>query len=174
MPSAEKRDVMTRFAAGAVDVLAATSVIEVGIDISNATVIVIEEAERYGISQLHQLRGRVGRGEHESYCLLFADTRSELARRRLEAVVRERDGFKLAEVDLELRGEGDLLGTKQSGLPEFHAARLPEDQPLLERARRWASELTRRDPELSGAEQAVVREALARKLGAPDLEAIAA
>ena len=97
--------------------------------------IVIEEADRYGISQLHQLRGRVGRGQHESYCLLFSDARSELSRRRLDAVAAERDGFKLAEVDLTLRGEGDVFGTRQHGLPEFRVARLPEDSALLELAR---------------------------------------
>ena len=96
---------------------------------------VIEEADRYGISQLHQLRGRVGRGAHESVCLLFSDARSELARHRLEAVAAERDGFRLAEVDLTLRGEGDVLGTRQHGLPEFRVARLPEDAELLELAR---------------------------------------
>ena len=107
--------------------LVATSVIEVGIDVANATVIVIEEADRYGISQLHQLRGRVGRGAHESYCMLFSDSHSELSRRRLDAVAAERDGFRLAEVDLTLRGEGDVFGTRQHGLPEFRVARLPED-----------------------------------------------
>ena len=107
------------------DVLVATSVIEVGIDVPNATVMVIEGAERYGLSQLHQLRGRVGRGEHESFCILFGDPASETARRRLDAIAAERDGFKLAEVDLTLRGEGEILGTRQSGLPRFRVAELP-------------------------------------------------
>jgi ATP-dependent DNA helicase RecG len=174
MPAREKREVMARFAAGQVDVLVATSVIEVGIDIPNASVMVIEEAERYGISQLHQLRGRVGRGVHESYCLLFSGRPSELAMRRLEALSRERDGFKLAEIDLSLRGEGDLLGTKQSGLPELRVARLPEDQELLERARHWALELTEHDPELSGGEHELIREAIATRFGAFGAEPIAA
>jgi hypothetical protein len=112
-------------------VLVATTVIEVGIDVANASVIAIEGAERYGVSQLHQLRGRVGRGAHDSHCLLFPEDGGELARRRLRAVERERDGFKLAEVDLALRGEGEVLGTRQSGLPRFAAAELPEDTPLL-------------------------------------------
>ena len=174
MPSSRKREAMSRFAAGDVDVLVATSVIEVGIDIPNATVMVIEEADRYGISQLHQLRGRVGRGKHESYCLLFAANPSDLAGRRLEALSRERDGFKLAEVDLSLRGEGDLLGTKQSGLPEFKVARLPEDQELLERARSWALETLRHDPMLDQPEHAILQEAIARKFGMFEAERIAA
>jgi ATP-dependent DNA helicase RecG len=174
MPTKEKRAAMARFAAGEVDVLVATSVIEVGIDVPNATVIVIEEAERYGISQLHQLRGRVGRGSHESYCLLFSESQSELARRRLEAVAAERDGFRLAEVDLTLRGEGDLLGTKQSGLPEFKVARLPEDAELLERARRASIELLREDPDLSDPEHDVLRAALEGRFGALERERIAA
>ncbi len=107
--------------------LVATTVIEVGIDVANATVMVIEGAERYGVSQLHQLRGRVGRGEHESICLLFPEDAGEMARRRLKAVARESDGFKLAEVDLSLRGEGEVLGTRQHGLPRFAVAELPED-----------------------------------------------
>jgi ATP-dependent DNA helicase RecG len=174
MPSQRKREVMARFASGAVDVLVATSVIEVGIDIANASVMVIEEADRYGISQLHQLRGRVGRGEHESYCLLFSDARSELARRRLEAVAAERDGFKLAEIDLLLRGEGDLLGTKQSGLPDFRVARLPEDAELLERARSLALDVLQSDPDLSDSEHALLRDEIMRRFGAPDAEAVAA
>ena len=135
MHARDKRAVMARFASGEVDVLVATSVIEVGIDVPNASVMVIEEADRYGISQLHQLRGRVGRGAHESYCLLFSGARSELASQRLEALAAERDGFRLAEIDLTLRGEGDVLGTRQHGLPEFRVARLPEDAELLELAR---------------------------------------
>jgi ATP-dependent DNA helicase RecG len=137
----------------------------------------IEEADRYGISQLHQLRGRVGRGKHESYCLLFAGKTggegSGLSNRRLEAVSRERDGFKLAEIDLALRGEGDVFGTKQSGLPEFRVARLPDDFELLERARRFAIELLRDDPELARPENALLADAITRRF-AIDTEPIAA
>jgi ATP-dependent DNA helicase RecG len=174
MRAKEKREAMARFVAGEVDVLVATSVIEVGIDVPNATVIVIEEADRYGISQLHQLRGRVGRGEHESYCLLFSESHAEVARRRLEAVAAERDGFRLAEVDLTLRGEGDLLGTKQSGLPEFKVARLPDDAELLERARRASIELLRSDPELGSPENGVLRATLEGRFGALERDRIAA
>jgi ATP-dependent DNA helicase RecG len=126
---------MERFASGTADVLVATSVVEVGIDVPNATVMVVEGAERYGLSQLHQLRGRVGRGDHASFCILFGDPASETARRRLDAIATERDGFKLAEVDLTLRGEGEILGTRQSGLPRFRVAELPEDTELLVEAR---------------------------------------
>jgi ATP-dependent DNA helicase RecG len=136
MHPSEKAAAMEAFASGKADVLVATTVIEVGIDVPNASVMVIEGAERYGISQLHQLRGRVGRGEHESYCLLFGDTGPPLARQRLQAIERERDGFKLAEVDLTLRGEGEVLGTRQSGLPRYRVAELPDDEPLLVEARR--------------------------------------
>ena len=136
MPSREKAEAMEGFAAGQIDVLVATTVIEVGIDVPNATVILIEGAERYGLSQLHQLRGRVGRGEHESHCILFADPESAAARRRMEAIARTSDGFELAEVDLTLRGEGEILGTRQHGLPRFRIAELPEDAELLALARR--------------------------------------
>jgi ATP-dependent DNA helicase RecG len=174
MPARDKREAMARFVSGETDLLVATSVIEVGVDVPNATVMVIEEAERYGLSQLHQLRGRVGRGAHESSCMLFSDSWSPLARQRLKALASERDGFRLAEIDLSLRGEGDLLGTKQSGLPEFRVARLPEDLELLERARRWAIELLRDDPDLSDPEQAVLLAALAGRFGAIETEPIAA
>jgi ATP-dependent DNA helicase RecG len=135
MRSRDKAHAMERFASGVAHALVATSVIEVGIDVPNATVMVVEGAERYGLSQLHQLRGRVGRGEHESFCILFGDPGSDMARRRLEAIAAERDGFRLAEVDLTLRGEGEILGTRQSGLPRFRVAELPDDAPLLVDAR---------------------------------------
>jgi ATP-dependent DNA helicase RecG len=135
LPSPAKAKAMEEFASGTTDVLVATTVIEVGIDVPNATAMVIEGAERYGVSQLHQLRGRVGRGEHSSHCLLFPEDAGELARRRLKAVARERDGFKLAEVDLALRGEGEVLGTRQSGLPRFAVAELPEEATTLVAAR---------------------------------------
>ena len=137
MPSKQKAAAMKKFAAGDADVLVATSVIEVGIDVPNATVMLIEAAERYGLSQLHQLRGRVGRGEHSSLCILFGDP----ALPRLEAIANERDGFRLAEIDLGLRGAGEVLGTRQHGLPVFKVARLPEDDELHVRARDRADEI---------------------------------
>ncbi|HEU4706356.1 MAG TPA: ATP-dependent DNA helicase RecG [Solirubrobacterales bacterium] len=149
MRSAEKAEAMRAFAAHETDVLVSTTVIEVGIDVANATVMIIEGAERFGVSQLHQLRGRVGRGEHPSQCLLFAEDAGELARRRLQAVVEKSDGFELAEIDLELRGEGEILGTRQSGLPRFAVAKLPEDGPLLAEARREVLTLLRRHGSLS-------------------------
>lgn len=161
MPSAEKADAMKQFGAGAVDVLVATSVIEVGIDVPNASVIVIEDAERYGISQLHQLRGRVGRGAHESLCLLFGSPSS----RRLRAVAAERDGFKLAQVDLELRGAGEELGTRQSGVPRFRVAVLPEDNLLLERANVLADRLLTFDPALEQPENVLLHDAVIARYG---------
>jgi ATP-dependent DNA helicase RecG len=152
MPAAEKQEAMRRFASGEVDVLVATSVIEVGIDVPNATVMLIEEADRYGLSQLHQLRGRVGRGEHDSHCILFADPSAEAARIRIDAIAKERDGFKLAEIDLSLRGEGEILGTRQHGLPRFRAANLPEDIALLTAARDEVITLLRRHGELDAPE----------------------
>ena len=135
MPPHAKAETMARFASGELDVLVATSVIEVGIDVPNATVMLIEDADRYGLSQLHQLRGRVGRGEHPSHCILFAAADTGRAQARLAAIKAESDGFKLAEIDLTLRGEGEVLGTRQSGLPRFRVATLPEDGALLAEAR---------------------------------------
>jgi ATP-dependent DNA helicase RecG len=153
----EKAAAMEAFAAGGADVLVATTVIEVGIDVPNATVMLVEDADRYGISQLHQLRGRVGRGEHESLCLLFGPKESA----RLRALERHRDGFQLAEIDLELRGEGELTGTRQSGLARFRFARLPEDADVLERAHARASALLDTDPALEAPELALLADALA-------------
>jgi ATP-dependent DNA helicase RecG len=134
----ERRELMARFKACDLDVLVATTVIEVGVDVPNATVMIVQEADRFGLAQLHQLRGRVGRGSDQSYCLLVSRPKEELtetAAARLEALVRTSDGFELAEVDLELRGSGQLLGTRQAGLSDFHFARLRADRALLEQAR---------------------------------------
>jgi ATP-dependent DNA helicase RecG len=150
----EKAEAMEAFAAGSADVLVATTVIEVGIDVPNATVMMVEDAERYGISQLHQLRGRVGRGTEPSLCLLFGPAESL----RLQALARSTDGFELAAVDLELRGEGELTGTRQSGLARFRFARLPEDGAILERAHQRAALLLRDDPGLQAPELALLAE----------------
>jgi ATP-dependent DNA helicase RecG len=165
MASPEKAEAMRAFAAHETDVLVATTVIEVGIDVGNATVMVIEGAERFGVSQLHQLRGRVGRGEHPSQCLLFAEEAGELAQNRLRAVASESDGFKLAEVDLELRGEGEILGTRQSGLPRFAVAKLPEDGPLLIEARREVLELLREHGSLADPALGPLLDAAHRRFG---------
>jgi ATP-dependent DNA helicase RecG len=166
MHSRDKAAAMEAFAVGATDVLVATTVIEVGIDVSNATVMVIEGAERYGISQLHQLRGRVGRGEHASCCLLFPEDAGALARQRLKAVEREGDGFKLAEVDLSLRGEGEVLGTRQHGLPRFAVAELPDDAPALEAAREEVLKLLHEHGSLDAPELGPLLEAARRRFGA--------
>jgi ATP-dependent DNA helicase RecG len=166
MPAAAKAEAMRAFAVGETDVLVATTVIEVGIDVANATVMVIEGAERFGISQLHQLRGRVGRGEHPSQCLLFSEEAGGLARRRLEVVARERDGFKLAEADLCLRGEGEILGTRQSGLPRFAVARLPEDTATLAAAREEVLALLRRHGSLADPALGPLLDAARRRFGA--------
>jgi ATP-dependent DNA helicase RecG len=148
MSSKDKQEAMRRFAERDADVLVATSVIEVGIDVPNASVMLIEAAERYGLSQLHQLRGRVGRGEHPSVCILFGDP----ALPRLEAIAGSGDGFALAEIDLQIRGAGEVLGTRQHGMPEFRVARLPEDAELAELARDWSGRLSLEDePLLRGA-----------------------
>jgi ATP-dependent DNA helicase RecG len=162
MPTQQKQEAMRAFASGAADVLVATSVIEVGIDVPNATVMLIEEAERYGISQLHQLRGRIGRGNHPGLCILFGSPQNP----RLAAVAAQRDGFALAEIDLELRGAGEVLGTRQHGLPEFNVARLPEDAELLQDARDAAEALLNSDPELSQPEHTLLRDAAVARFGA--------
>jgi ATP-dependent DNA helicase RecG len=161
-----KQEAMQEFAAGGADVLVATSVIEVGIDVPNATVMLVENAERYGISQLHQLRGRIGRGGHASVCILFGPKESP----RLRALAEHSDGFRLAEIDLELRREGELVGTRQSGYGEFAVARLPEDEPLLERARARAAAILEADPDLLAPEHALLADALRERYGAAELD----
>ena len=162
MAASAKQAAMAAFAGGGADVLVATSVIEVGIDVPNATVMLVEDADRYGISQLHQLRGRIGRGEHESLCLLFGAKASP----RLRALAAETDGFALAEIDLELRGEGELIGTRQHGLAQFRVAELPRDAELLERSRLVAERLMDEDPTLSFPENTLLASALEARYGA--------
>jgi len=157
----EKQAAMAAFAAGDADVLVATTVIEVGIDVPNATVMLIENAERFGISQLHQLRGRVGRGEHPSLCLLCGPKSSP----RLRALEQHDDGFELAEIDLRLRKEGDLIGTRQSGVGRFQFARLPDDEALLLHARECATVLIADDPQLEEPEHALLADRLAQLHG---------
>ncbi len=151
MKGHEKEEAMRAFSAGETDILVATSVIEVGIDIPNSTVMLIEGANRFGLAQLHQFRGRVGRGEHQSYCLLLADAISDDAEQRLAALEQTNDGFLLAEKDLEIRGPGEFLGRQQSGLPELHLASLT-DMALLEVAREQAQAVFREDPNLEAPE----------------------
>jgi ATP-dependent DNA helicase RecG len=149
MPSSEKEAVMDRFRRGEVDVLVATTVIEVGVDVPNATVMVILDADRFGIAQLHQLRGRVGRGRHESECWLVTQE-VEGENPRVQALVDSTDGFVLAEVDLELRGEGTLMNTAQKGRSDLKLASLRRDCELVELARSVAFELVGDDPSLQG------------------------
>ena len=150
MKTQEKEAVMARFKSGQVQVLVATTVIEVGVDASEASVIVIEHAERFGLSQLHQLRGRVGRSNHQSYCILMAEWRQSLeSKERLEVIERTTDGFEISEADLKLRGAGDLFGTRQSGMPELRIAEIPGDATILEQARQVVRDLWEQDQDLS-------------------------
>jgi ATP-dependent DNA helicase RecG len=149
LPAKDKDRVMAAFASGAVSILVSTTVIEVGVDVPKASIMIIEHAERFGLAQLHQLRGRVGRGAEESSCiLLYRQPLSDTARERLNVMRRTEDGFVIAEEDLRLRGGGEVLGTRQSGLPAFRIATLPEHQALLAAARDQARLTLSRDPEL--------------------------
>jgi len=163
MSFTEKDRVMRDFKAGAIHILVSTTVIEVGIDVPNASVMLVEHAERFGLSQLHQLRGRVGRGPWKSYCILLSGASSPEAKLRLDAMAATSDGFKIAEVDLSLRGPGDFFGTRQSGLPEFRVADLLRDAAALEAARRDAATLIREDPHLLAPEHRALRAALLQR-----------
>ena len=157
---------MSAFARGETDVLVSTTVIEVGVDVPNAALMVIENADRFGLSQLHQLRGRVGRGQHKSWCILVSDAKGEEARARLSAMVHISDGFKIAEEDLRMRGPGDFFGSRQHGLPELHIADLGADMDVLRRAKDAAERLLQADPGLRKIENAGLRrraEALIRQ-----------
>lgn len=165
MSSEEKNALMTRYAAGDLDILIATTVVEVGVDVPNATVIMIEGAEHFGLSQLHQLRGRVGRGDHPGVCLLVSEGKTDESRERMDAITSLSDGFALAEADLGLRGEGQLFGHRQSGTSDLRLASLPRDLKLLERARADAFALVGADPGLDRAEHRAFRDEVLRRFG---------
>lgn len=166
MSSAEKEAAMARFRSGDTQALVATSLVEVGVDVANATVLTIENAERFGLAQLHQLRGRVARGSYPGFCCLFAGTATPEAEARLGALVDLDDGFRLAELDLELRGPGELLGTKQHGMPMMRIADVTRDTPLLEEARRDARAFVEADPRLEQPEHALLRRQVIGRYGA--------
>lgn len=160
MSTQDKDRVMKEFKKGKIDILVSTIVIEVGIDIPNASVMLVEDAERFGLAQLHQLRGRVGRGEYESYCILLADPKTENAQRRLNAMADTVDGFEIAEEDLQLRGPGELFGTRQHGLPEIRFGNILRDTEIMELARKEAFGLVREDPNLIDPRNQLIRRAL--------------
>jgi ATP-dependent DNA helicase RecG len=161
MPANDKEGIMQSFRDGKLDILVSTPVVEVGIDVPNAAVMLVEAADRFGLSQLHQFRGRVGRGEKQSYCLLLAENPSLEGRERLKAIEEIQDGFELAEKDLELRGPGEFFGTRQSGLPDLRMARL-SDTALLELARDEAISLFVSDPGLKMSEHRLLAQEVAR------------
>ena len=160
MKGEEKEKVMQSFKEGKVNILVSTTVIEVGIDIPNASLMVIEEAERFGLAQLHQMRGRVGRGDYQSYCLMLGSPASEEGRKRLQVMTETSDGFQIAEEDLELRGPGEFFGTRQSGIPELRLGNIVSDMKLMELARRQAFSLVKEDPRLQKPEHYLIRECL--------------
>jgi len=161
MSADEKDKVMRRFRSGELDILVSTPVVEVGIDVPNAAVMLVESADRFGLSQLHQFRGRVGRGTEQSYCMLLAQNPSEIGRERLDLIEKIQDGFQLAEEDLRLRGPGEFFGTRQSGLPDLRMAKL-SDMALLELARSEAIKLFEIDPSLEKTEHQLLARELTR------------
>jgi ATP-dependent DNA helicase RecG len=163
MPPEEKEEVVARFRAGELAALIATTVIEVGVDIPNASIMVVENAERFGLAQLHQLRGRIGRGEHKSFCILLHDPKAEeTAREKLAVLEKTSDGFEIAEADLRLRGPGDLLGTAQTGLPPLKLGDLFRDAELMRETAALATAVFAEDPELQKSEHALLRAFLKR------------
>lgn len=165
MKQEEKDDVMESFVSGNIDVLVSTVVIEVGIDVSNATVMVIENCERFGLAQLHQLRGRVGRGEHQSHCILICGHESKIANMRNEIMCKSEDGFAIAEEDLKLRGPGEIFGTRQHGLPELNISDLVRHVDILEDVKEVASEILHKDPELKNEENRELRRRIIKMFG---------
>ncbi len=170
MKPKEKQEIMEGFANGGIQVLVATTVIEVGINVPNAVIMLIENAERFGLAQLHQLRGRVGRGSEKSYCILVSDAKSKIAKQRLKALVDSEDGFEIAEMDLKLRGPGDFFGTRQHGLPELKIANLYQDMPVLMEAQKACAKLMKIDPLLAQPEHEELKKRVAKLLEGKALE----
>lgn len=162
MKSADKKKVMESFSNGETQLLVSTTVIEVGVDVPNAVIMVIENAERFGLSQLHQLRGRIGRGQYKSTCILITDAKNDTAQRRMKVMETTTDGFKIADEDLKLRGPGEFFGSRQHGLPEMKIADMLEDRSTLEETQRAAKEIVARDPELSSPESAALKNEIQR------------
>lgn len=152
MKQKEKDEIMKSFKEGKIDILISTTVIEVGVDVPNSNIMVVENAERFGLAQLHQLRGRVGRGEYKSYCVLKYEGKSDTTRKRMQVMTQTNDGFIISEKDLELRGAGDFFGTMQHGLPEFKIANLFEDVDTLKQVQSIATKILEKDPKLEKAE----------------------
>jgi ATP-dependent DNA helicase RecG len=157
--------VMERFAEGEIDILISTVMVEVGVDVPNATVMIVEDADRFGLAQLHQLRGRIGRGTERAICVFFADPTTDEGVARMEAIRRYDDGFALAEADLAIRGEGTLFGTRQSGLPDLKVARLSRNLDLIRKARREAFDIVDADPTLSKPTNVLLRWETNRRFG---------
>jgi ATP-dependent DNA helicase RecG len=165
MSAAERENEMELFRSGMRDVLVSTTVIEVGVDVPRATVMLVENADRFGLSQLHQLRGRVGRGERKSTCILIADPRTDEARARISVMTKTQDGFEIAEHDLNLRGPGEFYGTRQSGMPDFRIANIIRDVEIIGQARSAARQLLENDPHLTAPEYAPLHRGLERFWG---------
>ncbi len=161
----EKDEIMEKFKNGEFDILISTTVIEVGVNVPNASIMVIENAERFGLAQLHQLRGRVGRGEYKSYCILKYQGNSEIIRERMKVMTQTNDGFVISEKDLELRGTGEFFGTKQHGLPEFKIANLFQDMPILKMAQSVAIQVLEKDANLEKKENELLQKIVKEKLG---------
>ncbi len=163
MKNKEKDEIMMKFKEGEIDILIATTVIEVGVNVPNASIMVVENAERFGLAQLHQLRGRVGRGEYQSFCILKYEGKSETIQKRMKVMTDTNDGFIISEKDLELRGTGEFFGTKQHGMPEFKIANLFEDMPILKEVQKLASQLIDEDPKLEKKENKLLKEMVKEK-----------
>lgn len=170
MKAKEKQEVMDDFAAGEINVLVSTTVIEVGINVPNATIMLIENAERFGLAQLHQLRGRVGRGSEKSYCILVSDTKTKIAKERMKTMTESEDGFVISEKDLKLRGPGEFFGIRQHGLPELKIADLYKDMPVLKEAQSAAAELLKKDRFLEAEEHLLLKEQIGGYLEGKSLE----
>ena len=164
MKSKEKDEIMQKFKDGQIDILISTTVIEVGVDVPNSNIMVIENAERFGLAQLHQLRGRVGRGEYKSYCILKYQGNSELIRKRMQVMQDTNDGFVISEKDLELRGSGEFFGTKQHGIPEFKVANLFEDLKLLKLVQSLAIKILEEDSQLEKEKNLRLKKVVEKKL----------